>query len=213
MTGMDSLFRSPVRLLAQHLYEGTVSARSLLDHCLARIERLNPRLNAITFLDPDAKIAAEDSDRRLEAGRPRAVHSKAFRPPSRTTFWFAGSRQSGATALCGACRRPRRVADRAVARQRGGHRGQDQRSRIHAARVHRQSGIRRHQKSLGVALASVRPLRRDGRCGAKLRIVRSVVEITACHIAAAGRHVRHFIALDAAFEGEFELDAARIVDK
>src|ERR1700730_15058050 len=47
-------------------------------------------------------------------------------------------------------------------------------------------------------------------CGAKLRIARSVVEIDACHIGAAGRHVRHFIALDAAFEGEFELHAARI---
>ena len=77
MTEMDSLFRSPVRRLAQHLYEGTVSACSLLDHYLARIERLNPRLNAITFLDPDAKIAAEDSDRRLKAGRRRG-HSKAF---------------------------------------------------------------------------------------------------------------------------------------
>jgi hypothetical protein len=41
MTEIDSLFRSPVRRLAQHLYEGTVSACSLLDHYLARIERLN----------------------------------------------------------------------------------------------------------------------------------------------------------------------------
>jgi aspartyl-tRNA(Asn)/glutamyl-tRNA(Gln) amidotransferase subunit A len=72
MIQINSLFRSPVRRLAQHLREGTVSARSLLDHYLARIERLNPTLNAITFVDPGVNAAAEESDRRLKAGRPRS---------------------------------------------------------------------------------------------------------------------------------------------
>lgn len=71
MAEMDSLFRSPVRRLAQHLNEGTVSARSLLDHYLARIERLNPKLNAITFLDPDAKIAETARARTVLVGAPR----------------------------------------------------------------------------------------------------------------------------------------------
>ena len=73
MTQMDSLFRYPVRRLAQHLREGTVSVGSLLDHYLARIERLNPRLNAITFLDPEVKVAAEESYHRLKTGRPRSL--------------------------------------------------------------------------------------------------------------------------------------------
>jgi aspartyl-tRNA(Asn)/glutamyl-tRNA(Gln) amidotransferase subunit A len=73
MIEMDSLFRSPVRRLAQHLREGTVSVTGLLDHYLARIERLNPALNALTFVDPDAKAAAEESDCRLKAGRSRSL--------------------------------------------------------------------------------------------------------------------------------------------
>jgi aspartyl-tRNA(Asn)/glutamyl-tRNA(Gln) amidotransferase subunit A len=73
MIQTDRLFRSSVRRLAQHMREGTVSVRGLLDHYLARIERLNPALNAITFLDPDAKVAAEESDHRLKTGRPRSL--------------------------------------------------------------------------------------------------------------------------------------------
>jgi aspartyl-tRNA(Asn)/glutamyl-tRNA(Gln) amidotransferase subunit A len=73
MTAVDDMFRWPVRRLAQHLRDGSVSARAVLDHYLARIERLNPRLNAITFLDPRAQIAADDSDRRFLAGRPRSL--------------------------------------------------------------------------------------------------------------------------------------------
>jgi aspartyl-tRNA(Asn)/glutamyl-tRNA(Gln) amidotransferase subunit A len=73
MTAVDSLFRSPARLLAQALREGMISSRGVLDHYLARIERFNPKLNAIIFLDPDAQVAAEDSDRRLKAGRPRSA--------------------------------------------------------------------------------------------------------------------------------------------
>ncbi len=73
MTAVDRLFRSPVRLLAQDLREGMISARGVLDHYLARIERFNPKLNAMIFLDPDAQVAAEDSDRRLKAGRPRSA--------------------------------------------------------------------------------------------------------------------------------------------
>src|SRR5258708_6147010 len=73
MTAVDRLFRSPVRLLAQDVREGMISARGVLDHYLARIERFNPKLNAMIFLDPDAQVAAEDSDRRLKAGRPRSA--------------------------------------------------------------------------------------------------------------------------------------------
>jgi amidase len=48
-----------------------VSARELLDACLARIDAVNPRLNAIVTLVPEMAMAwADDADRRTAAGGP-----------------------------------------------------------------------------------------------------------------------------------------------
>jgi aspartyl-tRNA(Asn)/glutamyl-tRNA(Gln) amidotransferase subunit A len=55
------------------LREGNCSARELLDHYLARIERLNSRLNAFVYVDPAAGAAADESDAHLKAGRPRSL--------------------------------------------------------------------------------------------------------------------------------------------
>jgi aspartyl-tRNA(Asn)/glutamyl-tRNA(Gln) amidotransferase subunit A len=63
------LHRRPAEQLAADLQGGSLSARALLDHCLERIERLNPALNAIVALNPEAARAADDSDARLRAGR------------------------------------------------------------------------------------------------------------------------------------------------
>jgi aspartyl-tRNA(Asn)/glutamyl-tRNA(Gln) amidotransferase subunit A len=71
--GDPALFRRPVKQLAADLREGGCSARELLDHYIARIERLNPKLNAIVYLDPTAVAAAEESDAHLKAGRPRSL--------------------------------------------------------------------------------------------------------------------------------------------
>jgi len=67
------LFRRPVAMLAADLRRGDCSARGLLDHYLARIERLNPKVNAFVYLDPAAIAAADESDARLKAGRPRSL--------------------------------------------------------------------------------------------------------------------------------------------
>lgn len=64
------IHRRPVRQLASDLRDGTCSASGLLDHFLERIARLDPRLNAFTFVDPQAAAAAAQSDARFRAGRP-----------------------------------------------------------------------------------------------------------------------------------------------
>ena len=55
--------------LAAGLAQGAFSARTLLDHYLERIERLNPQVNAVVALDPGATRAADESDARHKAGR------------------------------------------------------------------------------------------------------------------------------------------------
>ena len=67
------LFRFTVAQISRRLQETTISARAVLDHYLERIERLNPRLNAFIFVDAAARVAADESDRRLKAGRPRSA--------------------------------------------------------------------------------------------------------------------------------------------
>jgi amidase len=54
---------------AEMLAAGEISSVELLDLCLERIERLNPRLNAFTQeLHESARAAAVEADRRLAAG-------------------------------------------------------------------------------------------------------------------------------------------------
>lgn len=73
MTSPDDLHRLPLRQVAHRLADGALSARLLLDHCLARIERIDPTLNAFIHLDPQASAAADESDRRLKAGQARSL--------------------------------------------------------------------------------------------------------------------------------------------
>jgi aspartyl-tRNA(Asn)/glutamyl-tRNA(Gln) amidotransferase subunit A len=63
-------YRLSVRELGRYLRDGQLSARSLLDHYLERIERINPTLNAIIALDVmGATRAADDADARLRKGQ------------------------------------------------------------------------------------------------------------------------------------------------
>jgi aspartyl-tRNA(Asn)/glutamyl-tRNA(Gln) amidotransferase subunit A len=70
--GDPALFQRPVHQLAADLREGDCSARELLDHYIARIERLNSTVNAFVYLDPAAVAAADESDAYLKAGRARS---------------------------------------------------------------------------------------------------------------------------------------------
>ncbi|WP_369131325.1 amidase [Modestobacter roseus] len=67
----DDLCTRPATELAALVRGREVSARELLDAHLARIERLNPALNAIVTLDAEgARAAADAADAQLAAGRP-----------------------------------------------------------------------------------------------------------------------------------------------
>src|ERR1700710_652914 len=71
MSAADDLCTRPATELAALLRGREVSARELMDAHLERIERLNPRLNAIVTLDADgARAAADAADARLAAGGP-----------------------------------------------------------------------------------------------------------------------------------------------
>ncbi|MGC3964663.1 MAG: amidase [Rhodocyclaceae bacterium] len=65
------LYRCTVRELGRRLRNGTLTATGLLDHYLARIERINPLLNAIIALDvTGARAAAAAADQRFAHGTP-----------------------------------------------------------------------------------------------------------------------------------------------
>ena len=66
---IDAPHRLPVEALSAALADGRLTARALLEHCLERIDRLNPALNAVVALDPGARLAADQSDARRKAGR------------------------------------------------------------------------------------------------------------------------------------------------
>jgi amidase len=67
----DELFFRPATELAALVRTREVSARELLETHLARIEQVNPALNAIVTLDADgARAAADAADAALAAGEP-----------------------------------------------------------------------------------------------------------------------------------------------
>jgi aspartyl-tRNA(Asn)/glutamyl-tRNA(Gln) amidotransferase subunit A len=66
---MTELWEHDAWELADRVRAGELSARNLLELSLARIERLDPKLNAVCFLDPDRAWAdAERVDQRVAAG-------------------------------------------------------------------------------------------------------------------------------------------------
>lgn len=72
MTSID--LTAPATALRDGLLAGDFTARELLEATFARIDLLNPTLNAVVAQDRDAARAmAADSDRRIAAGRPRAL--------------------------------------------------------------------------------------------------------------------------------------------
>jgi aspartyl-tRNA(Asn)/glutamyl-tRNA(Gln) amidotransferase subunit A len=66
--------RHEVTTLARLLRARELSAEALLDHCLARIRRIDPQLNSfVTVNENGARAAARASDERLRAGEPRSA--------------------------------------------------------------------------------------------------------------------------------------------
>ncbi|MGY1916662.1 amidase [Blastococcus sp. SYSU DS0973] len=71
MTADDELCTRPATELAALVRDRQVSARELLDAHLARIERLDPQVNAIVTLDAEgARAAADAADAAQAAGEP-----------------------------------------------------------------------------------------------------------------------------------------------
>jgi amidase len=67
----DDLCLRPATELATLIRTRQLSARELTDACLARIERLDPQLNAVVTRDPEgARAAADAADAALAAGEP-----------------------------------------------------------------------------------------------------------------------------------------------
>lgn len=70
----DPLYRLTVRQMGHRLREQTLSARDLLAHFRARIDAINPLINAVVEIDDvGAKAASEASDTRFAAGAPLSV--------------------------------------------------------------------------------------------------------------------------------------------
>ena len=71
MSSHDVTVDSPAREQLAAMAAAQISARELLDLHLARIEQVNPVVNAIVSLDPDrAMVAAAEADERQARGEP-----------------------------------------------------------------------------------------------------------------------------------------------
>ncbi|MGD0722096.1 MAG: amidase family protein [Roseiarcus sp.] len=71
---MDDLLLLPATILRGMLLAREISSVELVRCSLARIEAVNPALNALIALDPPGALAAaEESDRRIAAGAARAL--------------------------------------------------------------------------------------------------------------------------------------------
>ena len=71
---MNDLLLLPATRLRRKLLAREISSAELLAQTLARIEAINPRLNALIALDPDgARKAAAESDRRIAQGEARPL--------------------------------------------------------------------------------------------------------------------------------------------
>ncbi|MEZ5935653.1 MAG: amidase [Alphaproteobacteria bacterium] len=67
---MTDFFRLDVKTLQKRLRDGDLEPVDLLEHYLARIERLNPTLNALIATDPTAYEQAQASTKRYRAKKP-----------------------------------------------------------------------------------------------------------------------------------------------
>jgi amidase len=64
----DELCFASATWLAQAIRSRRISSLDAVDACLARIEAVNPRINAVVRLTDDARERARDADRKLADG-------------------------------------------------------------------------------------------------------------------------------------------------
>ena len=149
------------------------NSRECLGQCLARIERLEPRLHALISYDGDrAMAAAQAIDDRIARGE--AVGELAGVPvilkDNMCTSWGRTTCASKILGeLPGAVQRSRR---RAPAGGRRGHRGQSESRRVRDGIEHGEQRVRRDTESVEYRLRSRRQFRRlrgGGRVGHGLR--------------------------------------------
>ena len=72
MTDGGEPWRLSATRLSARLAAGKIAPTDLLDHVLRRVDALNPAINAIVALCPDARAAAEESEVRLARGEARS---------------------------------------------------------------------------------------------------------------------------------------------
>ena len=83
---MSDIALQPAHALADAIRRRDVSSRELLEHYLARVDALNPPLNAVVTLDPDgARVAADAADASLAHGVPMTVKDTYQTEGMRTT--------------------------------------------------------------------------------------------------------------------------------
>ena len=70
MTSADP-WRWPATALSSAFADGTLTPSAHLEHLLARIERINPKINALVCINPSARGDAAESTQRLREGRAR----------------------------------------------------------------------------------------------------------------------------------------------
>jgi amidase len=96
---MPELFYETARALARRIRRRELSSRELLDAFLGRIERLNPKINAIVTLDIErARAAAERADAAAASGEPLGpLHGVPM--TVKDAFEVAGLRTTSGTRL------------------------------------------------------------------------------------------------------------------
>ncbi|MEE8272925.1 MAG: amidase, partial [Alphaproteobacteria bacterium] len=72
ITDTGEPWRLSATRLSARLAAGKIAPTDLLDHVLRRVDAVNPAINAIVALCPDARAAAEESEARLARGEARS---------------------------------------------------------------------------------------------------------------------------------------------
>jgi len=71
--GVIDLQVETIKSLNKKMAAAEVSARSLTQHCLERIEKINPKINAILEINPDALEIADQLDQERASNGPRSL--------------------------------------------------------------------------------------------------------------------------------------------
>ena len=156
------------RELAAAIRRRELSAREVVAWHLDRIERVNPRINAIVSLRPEAALAEAEAADRAPAPASRSARCTGCRSPSRTSRTpRASARPMDRSPSPSTCPTATACWWRGSS-GRGDHRGQDQHARVRRRVAHVQRGVRRHPQPVGARSLGRRQQRR-GRRGAGRR--------------------------------------------